>query len=668
MKVYEIKKNTKERKFKLDYEKELNEQQLEVVTKSDGSSLVLAGPGSGKTRVLVYRVAYLMEQGVKPENILLLTFTNKAAKNMLNRVELLLGYHPKGLNGGTFHHIGGTILRKHAQKLGFTNSFSIIDNEDSKQIIKNIIALKVPKKDRHFPKSSVIFPIISFSRNTLIPLKNVIEERGIDKSLTKIILEIAELYDQAKKRANLMDFDDLLINWNKLLEDDSLKSLYSNKFKYILVDEFQDTNKIQFEVIKRLSSEHNNVMVVGDDCQSIYSFRGAEIKNILDFPKHYKDTKEFRLEINYRSTPEILKLINDSISNNKEQFKKQLRAVNKSRDKPALVHCRNVEQEAEFVCQRILDLREEGESYNEMGVLFRADYQSAQLELELMKRGIPYKKRGGLKFFEQAHIKDMTAFLKIFNNSKDELAWKRVLCLFEGIGDSNVQKIWDGLSKSNNPIDYVRKTKNIQFLGPKANRGWSEFNRVITRIPENTNFPSGIAQSFSENFYKAYLSENYTDAKNRALDINQYVNLADQYTNIERFLEDILLDADLTGSESGNTKSEEEAIVISTIHQAKGLEWGIVFVISVAENRLPSGRATEDTIDEERRLFYVACSRAKNELYLCAPMEEETFWGGNSILKDSLFIQELSSGLVEEWTLRETEEKPKEVAKYKLTR
>lgn len=655
MKVYNLKKEgTKERKFKIDYKNELNEQQLDVVMNGDGASLVLAGPGSGKTRVLVYRVAYLLEKGVKPEEILLLTFTNKAAKNMLNRVELLLGYSPKGLNGGTFHHVGGTILRKHAPTLGYGRNFSIIDNEDSRQIIKGIIAEMMPSKEQHFPKAGVIFSMISYSRNTGIPLKQCIEEKySFDKKLTPTITSIANAYEENKKKSNLMDFDDLLIQWNNLLEIEAIRRFYSKKFKYMLVDEFQDTNPIQFQIIKKLSGEESHIMAVGDDCQSIYAFRGAEIKNILEFPKHYKNAKEFKLETNYRSTPEILNLINKSISNNKGQFKKNLKAVNKSKGKPAVVHCMDSEQEAEFICQRILELKEEGESYNGIGILFRADYQSAQLELELMKKGIPYRKRGGLRFFEQAHIKDLTSFLKIFSNSQDELAWKRSLCLFEGIGDSNVQKIWNELSKHDSPIDFIKSKESITLASAKAARGWAEFRKIILGMKSEFGSPSEIAEAFFSSFYESYIKDNFPNFRDRILDIKQYINLADQYTSIERFLEDVLLDADLTGSESVSNKQEDEAVILSTIHQSKGLEWNSVFIISLAENRFPLERASrDDSIEEERRLFYVACSRAKNELYLCIPMEESTYWRGESILKDSRFIEELPSSVYEEWKIR----------------
>ena len=655
MKLYTLKKNTEEKDFKINYKEELNQQQLNVVLNGDGKSLVLAGPGSGKTRTLVYRVAYLLENKVNPENILLLTFTNKASKNMMSRVEELLGYYPKGITGGTFHSIGASLLRRYPEVIGFKPNFSILDNEDSRQIIKDISAKLKPKKEKHFPNTSVIFFIISYCKNAQVPISEYIKkEYSYLVKFTSLIIRISDIYEERKKNSNAMDFDDLLFYWNKLVEKEGVSNYLKEKFKYILVDEFQDTNKIQFSIIKNLTNQDSNILVVGDDCQSIYAFRAAEIKNILDFPAHYKDSKQFKLEINYRSTPEIIDLINHSIKNNKNQFNKNLQPVKNSKIKPSLVHCKDTEQEAEFISQRILDLKEEGLSYNDIGVLFRADFHSANLELELMKRNIPYKKVGGLRFFEQKHIKDMTSFLKILSNKSDELAWKRVLCLFEGIGQVTAISIWTILSKSNNPIELIKKGFKIN-LSAKAQIGFSEFTNLIIKSAKKDE-PAEIINLISDLFYKGYIKNHFPNYKERILDINQYINLVNQYNNLDKFLTDILLDSDLIGSDiKSNTQNEEDGLVtLTTIHKAKGLEWNSVFIISLAENRFPHERAYEEgTIEEERRLFYVACSRAMNELYLCIPMEDTTYWGGFTILKDSEFIQELPENVYEKWTLRD---------------
>lgn len=651
----------KEDKKGIDYGKELHEQQRAVVESREKAALVLAGPGSGKTRVLVYRVAHLIEQGVRPEEILLLTFTNRASKEMLRRVEELLGKKPKGLTGGTFHHVGSQILRRHAPILNLSSNFSIIDSEDSKQLLKDVIAHVAGEKEKHFPSAGIIHSIISFSSNACIGIAECIEKKYSGyKEYTSDMVSIAQNYALRKRKSHLVDFDDLLLLWNKVLDHDKVKEYYRRQWKHILVDELQDTNKLQFSIIRKLTERAaNNIMVVGDDCQSIYSFRAAEISNILDFPKTYPSCKEYRLEVNYRSTHDIVNLVNKSIKNNKEQFKKVLQAQREGGEKPIVVRCMDPEQEASFVGKRILELHEGGLHYKDIGVLFRAEYQSAQVELELSKRRIPFVKRGGLRFFEQAHIKDMTAFLKILNNEQDELAWKRVLCLFEGIGPAKAISIWQWISETRNPLSHIRNADN-QPLAERAS-GWNAFKKVVAALPEEKT-PSVLIDSFLRSFYEVYLKEQYPNYRERLLDVKQYINLALQYTDGRKFLEDILLDADLTGSES-STGDEHDAVVLSTIHQAKGLEWQAVFVTSLADERFPSERAyTEDTIDEERRLFYVACSRAKRELYLTIPMQEFTFWGGHKVLRDSLFIEELPPSCYETWTLGEREilEKKKE--------
>jgi len=644
MKKYSLKERNEEKR-EVDYSV-LNEQQKEVVFSDSKSSLVLAGPGSGKTKVLVYKIAKLIESGVKPGEIMLLTFTNKAAKEMIRRVEELLGGYPKGLIAGTFHHVGNMFLAKHGKEIGF-NNFSIIDREDSRQLIKDIIARLFPDKDKHFPSARIIDSIISFSRNSMKPVSQCIRENYsayLDYSAE--INGVAESYRKRKKSSGLMDFDDLLYYWNELLDNRITREFYNKKFRYVFVDEFQDTNKLQFDVIKKIAKQ--NIMVVGDDFQSIYSFRAAEIKNILDFPKNFEDCKEYKLERNYRSTPEILELINQSISNNKSQFKKRLFTKNNNSEKPALVRCKDTEQEANFVCQRILEMKEEGDEYYDFGILFRADYHSAEVELEMMKRGIPFKKRGGLKFFEQAHIKDMTALLKIMNNHKDELAWKRILCLFDGIGPARAISVWNWVSNTRDPLKSIRSIDN-QIFGNSPISGWSDFKKMISLIPLSKD-PKEITQSFFEGFYASYLKDKYPNFREREMDVKQYINLASQYSDLRKFLEDTLLDADLTAADGEN--SDEGYVLLSTIHQAKGLEWKNVFVCSLSEERFPSTRSYEgDTIEEERRLFYVACSRAKKNLFLTAPMQEFTYWGGFKILRDSVFIEELPEECYEVWEI-----------------
>src|SRR4030042_4832889 len=433
-------------KYKIDYQAELNKEQLDVVINGEGSCLVLAGAGSGKTRTLVYRVAYLVEKGIDPKNILLVTFTNKAAKEMLNRVEVLLKCQPKGLWGGTFHHIGNMILRRYAKVLGYESNFNILDQEDSKTLLKAVMGeLNLNYKDKYFPKPDVIQAIISFSSNSQKPIEQVVQDKYsyLDPKLIPVIEMVNKEYQEKKFKTNVMDFDDLLTNWLNLLQKDkTVKEKLASQFKYILVDEYQDTNKIQSEIIYELASVHKNVLVVGDDCQSIYSFRAADINNILSFPDRLKGTKIFKLETNYRSSPEILKLANQSIINNLNQYQKALHSLRDKMARPALVSLQDEKQQAEFVCQRILELQEEGGTLNDIAILFRSSFQVMEMELALNKKSIPYQMRGGIRFFEQAHIKDVVSYLKVFNNHHDELSWKRLLLLYEGIGLINADKIW----------------------------------------------------------------------------------------------------------------------------------------------------------------------------------------------------------------------------------
>jgi DNA helicase II / ATP-dependent DNA helicase PcrA len=657
-------KLTLNKEFKINYKKELNPQQLRAVCEGDGASLILAGPGSGKTRVLVYRVAFLIENGVSPENILLLTFTNKAAKNMLWKVEKLLGYYPKGLTGGTFHHTGNLFLRKYAKLLGYKNNFSIIDNSDSKQLIKEIINLTYPKRNKHFPKAGVIFSIASFAKNAVLDINRCIEKNYKEYSkYSKKINNICQIYEKRKKISNLMDFDDLLYNMDKLLLNDSLNTQLSNKFKYVLVDEFQDTNKLQINFIKKLTKgKNNNIFVVGDDCQSIYSFRAAEIKNILNFPKFYKNYKEFKLEENYRSTPQILDFINYSINKNKKQYKKILKTKNKRGRLPSIISCKDNRQEAEYVGQRILELNEEGVDFDNIGILFRADYLSANMELELIKRNIPYVKRGGLKFFEKKHIKDITSFVKIFDNEEDELAWKRILCLFEGVGPATAAEIWDKIKNSENIIKAM-----IEYNLIKSNtQNLSELKKILKFVLKDMQSPQSIIDIFLKKYYGQYIKDNFLNHRDRKLDILQYMKLASQYSNLTKFLEDVLLDADLTNKENPSLvgssspkldkKIEEKCVTLSTIHQSKGLEWRNLFLISVTKDRFPSIRVKgKKELEEERRVFYVACSRAKKYLEIGAPLEDFTPWGGYQILGESKFIKEISKKYYEEWIVDEEE-------------
>lgn len=650
----------------VDYEKELNPQQLKVVREEGGYLLVLAGAGSGKTRTLTYRVAHLMERAIAPENILLATFTNKAARSMLNRVENLAEKYTGKIMGGTFHHIANVILRNYASRLGYRANFSIMDSEDSRQLTSSCVSeLKIDAKSSRFPKSNILAEIISLTFNTQSSLEEVLYSRYPYYShLVDELTQIAFLYSQKKKELCVMDFDDLLLNLQILLTEhpDVLKNL-SARFQHILVDEYQDVNIIQANIIDLLAAEHGNLMVVGDDAQSIYSFRGASFESIINFPRRYPDCKIYKLETNYRSTPEILNLANLSIINNENQYPKELNAVRVSGTRPVIVYAQNVLKQADFVAQRVRELFHNGVPLSEIAVLYRAHYHSMELQMELVRREIPFDIRSGIRFFEQAHIKDVTSYMRIMINPHDELAWRRVLMMYPKIGNQTFFKIWSILGKTQNPLDEFIDDKIIKSMTTAAKTGIESCRKHIKEImeipPTERTSDRIIDILLSACGYREYLRQNYTDAPSREEDLMQLAVFSKQYMSMEDFLNELAL---LTNMASQNGYEEEEKgdkLVLSTIHQAKGLEWSYVFLIWCTDGMFPLQRALKEKEGEaeERRLFYVALTRAKDQLYLCCPALDYSRGLGNVALAPSRFISEITpitdkeERPFEQWTL-----------------
>lgn len=631
---------------RVNLEKDLNPEQQRVVRDGDGPCLVLAGAGSGKTRTVTYRVAHLIASGVRPEEILLLTFTNKAANEMLSRVRQLVGASGDGAErarvwGGTFHATANRILRSYADRLGFGRDFTIIDTEDGKDLIKLCVKQAVPEPElKRFPGAGTLADVISYSRNALIPLGEALDlkyPRFLPHEAT--IADIAARYTRRKLAANAMDFDDLLAHWLQLLNTDTAaRERLSAAWRYILVDEYQDTNPLQAAITDRLASTHGNLLVVGDDMQSIYSFRAAAIENILSFPKRFPRAKVFKLETNYRSSPEILRLANTVIKENDRQFKKKLKPVRPAHAKPSLASFGTASEEAEYVAKKILMLHREGTPLSNMAVLFRATHSTQPLEMELMRREIPYEYRGGMKFFERAHIKDVLAFLRIRENPKDAMAWMRALSLHAGIGEATAEKLIERMrtAPASRQLDSFDAGT---VLGAKAVVGWNEFMRTFSPLLALER-PAALIRALLLSPYREYMEREYPDSENRIADIEQFASFAETYRSLGAFLSEVALKDDY-GARRDAPAAEADRLILSTIHQAKGLEWDAVFIIHLIEGVFPHKRAAreENGLEEERRLFYVAITRARRDLLLSYPATSG--YDILSVLEPSSFIGEL---------------------------
>ena len=698
MKKYVIKRDPGSLPEKLTrYREELNAEQFRVVTAKPGAALVVAGAGTGKTRTITYRVAYLIEQGVSPQKILLATFTNRAAREMLRRVENLTGsQNVHRVWGGTFHRIANLILRKHAVSIGYSSNYSILDAEDSKDFINVCIdEAGIDTKAKRFPKAEVIQDIISYANNTDRPLENVIIGKyPYFEMLTQQIKRVDFIFQERKRERNVMDYDDLLLNWKRLLiEKPEIADVYAEQFQHILVDEYQDTNKLQAEIIDLLAVKHRNVMVVGDDAQSIFAWRGAEFTNIYEFPVRYPEAVTYKLETNYRSTPEILGLANTSIANNRRQFPKMLQAVKKSRDfKPALIPCANVEQQSAFIASRILELRDEGTSLEDIAVMYRSHYHSLELQLELTRRNIPYRVQSGVRFFEQAHLKDVISYLRIIVNPRDELAWKRILKMIPSVGNATANRIYESLAYAENPFALIKaqppanstklQTTNYKLQtnpqstirNPQSNdifnrlrnkQAWQDFVKLLELLTtdENRNNPAKQIELILTNGYEQHLQETYENAEARLEDLRQLALYASRYNSTEDFLSELALlsterfkePVGITGEDVIQGGEEDELLTLTSVHQAKGLEWKAVFIIWAAEGKFPSPRSLKeiDSEEEERRLWYVALTRAQDELYLTYPLMMIDYSRQVVLQKPSRFIMECPPVLFEVWSLEE---------------
>ncbi len=642
----------------VEFEKELNEEQLRVVFSEGGPCLVIAGAGSGKTRTLVYRVAKLVQDGVPPSGILLVTFTNKAAREMLSRVERLLSIDETGAWGGTFHHIANLILRRHIGLLGFRNNYTILDEEDRGDLVSMAITEFSLNENRRFPKPATVSAILSLAANLSVGIDRIVADRfPFMADLIDDLMLIHEHITERKLKLNALDFDDLLLFLKRLLvEHDDVRTHYVQLFRHILVDEYQDTSKLQADVVDILVGGQRNIMVVGDDAQSIYAFRGANYENILGFTDRYPDAAVYKLQTNYRSTQSILDLANVSIMRNKKQYLKQLTATRGTGDLPVIVRCASTEEQAGFIAKHILSA---DAGLDEIAVLYRSHYHSMEIQMELTRRGIPYEVRSGVRFFEQAHIKDILSFLRFVNNPKDELAFKRALKLYPGIGMKTAASLWSAFTMQEYRIPSLGADGIVQELSSRAKKTFRDFYGLLFLLAETgadvgSKLPSDMLMMILKSEYEEYMKFTYTNFESRLEDIKQLINYSTRFKTLTEFLSEMALVA-VTVS-PGTGESEKERVVLSSIHQAKGLEWKIVFVPWLVDGKFPvirSGRndpsdATpdidSDAIEEERRLFYVAATRAKDRLYLSYQgwLPDKGSYR-NALIKPSRFLRELPS-------------------------
>lgn len=640
--------------FLINYEEQLNPAQYEAVSAVEGSYLVIAGAGSGKTRTLVYRVARLIELGYDPTSILLLTFTRKAAKEMMDRASILLDNRCSKINGGTFHSFANITLRKYAKAVGLENGFTILDQSDSEDVINLIRSqLNLGNLKKRFPNKSTIYNVLSLSVNTGRKVENILEEdlpHFVEHTIK--FLDIQKVYNSYKKKNSLLDYDDLLVYLKIFLFDNSAATKsFLNSINFVMVDEYQDTNKLQAEIIQGLAQYRNNVMVVGDDSQSIYSFRGANFKNIMEFPKLFPNTKIIKLEENYRSTQEILNFANYIIDKAVEKYPKFLYTKKVGGELPGIISAANQNMQSRFITERILELREEGVPLNEIAVLFRSSYHSFDLEIELNKSNIPYQKFGGMKFIETAHIKDVLAFLRVAANPYDFVSWYRVLLLHEGIGPKKAQQIIDAvnlgrISISINPEHGLTKKADDKIF--------NLFN-LLHELHTKNQLPADKAELVIK-YYEPIFVSKYDDFNKRKKDLEIFINIAEKYKSLESFLTDMALDPPQDSvADIEATDKEKEILTLSTIHSAKGLEWHTVFIIHAADGFFPSSQSFEklETLEEERRLMYVASTRAKQNLYVCYPMQIFDRYQGFTFAKPSRFIEGIDEDTAEVWLLEE---------------
>ncbi|MEM6782643.1 MAG: ATP-dependent helicase [Bacteroidota bacterium] len=648
----------------LDYAGSLNEQQYAAATAPGGPTLIVAGAGTGKTRTLVWRVAYLIETGTPPEQVVLLTFTRRAAREMLNRAADLLDGRAQRVRGGTFHSFCLQILRIHAEKIGYPKGFTLLDAADASDVIDLIRTERgLGAGRKRFPKKRTLQAMFSATANRALRLDDVVEAK-----YPQFLVHLDDLdalqtaFADYKRRHGLMDYDDLLLQTQHLFQQhpDTARQV-SAGCRHVLVDEYQDTNRMQADLVRHFAAVHGNVTAVGDDAQSIYRFRGADFRNILDFPTHFPGTKLYKLEENYRSTQPILDLANRVLEQAQEKYDKTLFTEKQTGELPALVQAPDDAWQSKFVCQVVLEEREGGTPLNRMAVLFRSGYNSYDLETELNRRRIPFVKFGGLKLNEAAHVKDVLAHLRVAENPADAVAWNRVLRLLDGIGPKTAAQLVEWIAQAEDPY-----TLDAPFVSP---RFVEEIKRLAAllqalRAADERSEGDGLPVQLETllGYYEPILARTYTeDHPKRQQDLDHVAGLAEGYASRGDFLEALTLDPiDLTALDAEASLDDEPPLVLSTIHSAKGLEFDSVFLIQALDGVIPSqySLGSDAEIDEELRLLYVAVTRAERQLFVSYPMLQRRRRTGDFFARPTRFLDGLPETVLEPWTLVQEQSTP----------
>lgn len=634
----------------------LNAEQLRAVTAPDGPVLVIAAAGTGKTRTLTHRVAWLvLEKGIDPRRILLLTFTNRAAREMLERAAHLVGGDVGGLWGGTFHHAANRMLRRHAPLLGYGPDYTILDEDDSIRLLKACIA-ELGLKDKKFPKPQVLGGVFGLAANRGAPVEETVQAHFAEHAVDLDgVLKVHALYETRKRGLNAMDFDDLLVNGLKLLrEHEDVAAFYRERMRHVLVDEYQDTNKLQADFVDRIAARHRNLLAVGDDFQSIYSWRGAEVKNILSFRDRYPDAAIFKLEENYRSVPGILEVANQVIAHNPEQYQKVLRATRAADVKPVLAKLADGAHQARYVVEKVRRLLESGDvAPAQIAVLYRSHYHSMELQMELARARLDYVLMSGVRFFEQAHVKDVCALPRLAANPADSLAFARLMELFPKVGPKKALALWRNLGEHLNLRDAGKRAQLREGLPKEARPSWEAVERKVFPAGEEDgrvlDRPDELVFRFVEAFYGDYAEDTFENAKQRLEDVGELMVFSSKYKDTAEFLSEMALLTNLDTEQEQHRGPPSGAIRLTTIHQAKGLEWKAVFVLWLVDGMFPAARSLEEAADEaeERRLFYVAVTRAKDYLWLCVPRLRKVRDGGAMMCAPSRFVDEIDPALLQ---------------------